>query len=97
MINIFGLVDHPPPEWSWVEIVESVLYLVAAHAAIVGVISMWQLGKRNPNISPMIPICALLVASIAAGAPTWARISVGDILCSAPSITAAPGQPAQYP
>jgi len=68
--------------------------IVAVYAAIVGVISLWQLCKRNPNISPMMPICAFAVVCIAAGAPIWARTHFGAIIGAAPSITAAPGQPA---
>jgi len=71
--------------------------IVAVYAAIVGVISLWQLGKRNPNVSPMMPLCAFAVAWIVASAPFWARINFGPIIGAAPSITAGPGQPAQYP
>ena len=72
------------------------LYLVAACAVIAGVIGVWQLGRRNAQVSPMVPICAFLAAFIAAGAGTWVLLGSTTLTGSAPSITGASTQPIQF-
>lgn len=73
-----------------------VLYLVAAFALIAGVVGVWQLGRRNQQVSPMVPICAFLAAFIAAGAGTWMALGSTTITGAAPSITGASTQPIQF-
>ncbi len=81
---------------NWGAVATIVLYLVAAFAVIAGVIGVWQLGKRNQQVSPMVPICAFLAAFIAAGAGTWVAIGSNTLTGSAPSITGASTQPIQF-
>ena len=78
------------------QVATMVLYLTAAFAAIIGLIGIWQLGKRNPKVSPMMPICAFLAACIAAAAPMWATIGGGPIVGGPSSIPPAPRQPIQF-
>ena len=81
---------------NWGAVATIVLYLVAAFAVIAGVIGVWQLGKRNQQVSPMVPICAFLAAFIAAGAGTWVAIGSNTLTGSAPSITGVSTQPIQF-
>ena len=81
---------------NWGAVATIVLYLVAAFAVIAGVLGVWQLGKRNQQVSPMVPICAFLAAFIAAGAGTWVAIGSNTLTGSAPSITGASTQPIQF-
>jgi len=81
---------------NWGAVATVILYLVAAVAVIAGVIGVWQMGKRNQQVSPMVPICAFLAAFIAAGAGTWVAIGSNSITGSAPSITGASTQPIQF-
>jgi len=81
---------------NWGAVATIVLYLVAALAVIAGVIGVWQLGKRNQQVSPMVPICAFLAAFIAAGAGTWVAIGSNSLTGAAPSITGASTQPIQF-
>jgi len=81
---------------NWGAVATVVLYLVAALAVIAGVIGVWQLGKRNQQVSPLVPICAFLAAFIAAGAGTWVAIGSNTLTGSAPSITGASTQPIQF-
>lgn len=81
---------------NWGAVATVVLYLIAAVAVIAGVIGVWQLGKRNQQVSPMVPICAFLAAFIAAGAGTWVMIGSNTVTGAAPSITGASTQPVQF-
>ena len=81
---------------NWGAVATIFLYLVAACAVIAGVLGVWQLGKRNQQVSPMMPICAFLAAFIAAGAGTWVAIGSNTLTGSAPSITGASTQPIQF-
>ena len=72
------------------------LYLIAAVAAAAGILAIWQMGKRNAQVSPAVPICAFLAAFIAAGAGTWVAIGSNTVTGSAPSITGASSQPIQF-
>lgn len=72
------------------------LYLIAAVAATAGIIAVWQMGRRNAQVSPAVPICAFLAAFIAAGAGTWIYIGSNTLTGSAPSITGASTQPIQF-
>lgn len=81
---------------NWGAVATIVLYLIAAFAVIAGVVGVWQLGKRNQQVSPMVPICAFLAAFIAAGAGTWVAIGSNTLTGAAPSITGASTQPIQF-
>ncbi len=81
---------------NWGAVATVILYLVAAVAVIAGVIGVWQMGKRNQQVSPMVPICAFLAAFIAAGAGTWVAIGSNTLTGAAPSITGASTQPIQF-
>ncbi len=81
---------------NWGAVATVVLYLIAAVAVIAGVIGIWQMGKRNQQVSPMVPICAFLAAFIAVGAGTWVYIGSNTLTGSAPSITGASTQPIQF-
>lgn len=81
---------------NWGAVATVVLYLIAGFAVIAGVIGVWQLGMRNQQVSPMVPICAFLAAFIAAGAGTWVAIGSNTLTGAAPSITGASTQPIQF-
>jgi len=81
---------------NWGAVATVVLYLVAGLAVIAGVVGVWQLGKRNQQVSPLVPICAFLAAFIAAGAGTWVAIGSNSLTGAAPSITGASTQPIQF-
>ena len=81
---------------NWGAVATWVLYMIAACAVIAGIIGVWQLGKRNQQVSPMVPICAFLAAFIAAGAGAWVAIGSNSVTGSAPSITGASTQPIQF-
>ncbi len=81
---------------NWGAVATVILYLIAGFAVIAGVIGVWQLGKRNQQVSPMVPICAFLAAFIAAGAGTWVAIGSNTLTGAAPSITGASTQPIQF-
>lgn len=68
------------------------LYLIAAVAVIAGVIGVWQLGKRNQQVSPMAPIRAFF----AAGAGAWVTIGSNTVTGAAPSITGTSTRPVQF-
>ena len=81
---------------NWGAVVTVSLYLIAAVAAAAGVIAIYQMGRRNAQISPAVPICAFLAAFIAVGAGTWVAIGSNTVTGSAPSITGASSQPIQF-
>ncbi len=81
---------------NWGAVATIVLYLIASFAVIAGVVGVWQLGKRNAQVSPMVPICAFLAAFIAAGAGTWVLLGSTTLTGAAPSITGASTQPIQF-
>jgi hypothetical protein len=80
---------------NWGSIATVALYLIAAFAVITGVVAVWQIGKRNQQVSPMVPICAFLAAFIAAGAGYWVGMGSQTVTGQAPSITGASSQPLQ--
>ncbi len=77
---------------NWGAVATVVLYLIAAFAVIAGVVGVWQMGKRNQQVSPMLPICAFLAAFIAAGSGTWILLGSQTVTGAAPSITGADTQ-----
>lgn len=81
---------------NWGAVVTVSLYLIAAVAAAAGIIAVYQMGRRNAQVSPAVPICAFLAAFIAAGAGTWIAIGSNTVTGSAPSITGASSQPIQF-
>ena len=81
---------------NWGAVVTVSLYLIAAIAAGAGVVAIYQMGRRNAQVSPAVPICAFLAAFIAAGAGTWVAIGSNTVTGSAPSITGASSQPIQF-
>ncbi len=81
---------------NWGAVATVVLYLIAAFAVITGVVGVWQMGKRNQQVSPMLPICAFLAAFIAAGSGTWVLLGSQTVTGATPSITGASTQPIQF-
>ncbi len=73
-----------------------VLYLIAAVCAATGIVAVHQMGRRNAQVNPAVPICAFLAAFIAAGAGTWVVIGSNTVTGSAPSITGASATPIQF-
>ena len=69
-----------------VQVATAVLYWIAAFAAITGLIGFWKLGSRPRQVSPMMPLCALLATSIALGAGTWMALASPILVGSDPII-----------
>jgi len=80
----------------WVQVATIVLYLVAAFAAITGLIGFWKLGRRTRQVSPMMPLCAFLAASIALGAGAWMAFASPTLIAPASRIPVAASQTIQF-
>ena len=81
---------------NWGAVATIVLYLVAAFAAITGLIGFWKLGRRTRQVSPMMPLCAFLAASIALGAGAWMAFASPTLIAPASRIPVAASQTIQF-